>query len=437
MEDLVQPVSLVRVAERLRSGDTEPLAEAERTLRRIAEADGTVRAFVPEPDRAGRLRAAARELAARGTAPGDRPALYGVPVGVKDIVHVDGLPTAAGSALPPEELAGPQAAVVDRLVGAGALIAGKTATGEFAVTAPAPTRNPHHPDHTPGGTSSGSAAAVAAGMVPLAVGTQTIGSLIRPAAYCGVVGFKPSHGRIPLDGVLPVAPTFDTVGVAAATVADAALAAEVLCDGFDPAKAPARRPVLGVPEGPYLDFAEPEARAAYDRQLTALAAAGYEIARVPLFEKLEEEAFPLFVINLYELSRAHADWFGRFGELYDERTAQAIVQGQGASEEDHRACLEQREDFRGAIAEAARAHGVDLWAAPAATGPAPGDLGNPGESVMSLPWSGAGLPCLTLPQARPKGELPLGLQLVGHPGGDEALLAWAAELERPVSGDGA
>ncbi|MFP3987358.1 amidase [Streptomyces sp. E11-3] len=433
MEDLVLPTSLVRVSEGLRSGATDPQAYADQTNERIAQVDDTVRAFVAEPDRADRLSTAAKELSARGTEPDDRPALYGVPVGVKDIVRVDGLPTRAGSKLPPEVLDGPQATVVDRLLKAGALIAGKTATSEFAVTAPGPTRNPHRPEHTPGGTSSGSAAAVAAGMVPLAIGTQTIGSLIRPAAYCGVVGFKPSHGRIPLDGVIPTSPTYDTLGTLTATVADAALAAAALCDDWQPSRAVSGRPVLGIPDGPYLSFAEPEAKAAYDEQVAALRTAGYDIVRVPMFENLEQDAFELFVVNLYELSRAHADWFGRFEELYDERTAEAIRQGQGAQESDYASSLKQRDAFCERLAASTDEHGVDLWITPAATGPAPLGLDSAGDSVMSLPWSGAGLPCLTVPTARPQGALPLGLQCVARHGGDERLLNWALGLEKVLS----
>ncbi|MFE3768396.1 amidase family protein [Streptomyces sp. NPDC059122] len=225
--------SLVQEAAALRSGVDDPLDAVRRTCDRIDAVDPRIQAFVPEPGRRERLSAAARELAAAGPpGPAGRPALYGIPVGIKDIVHVDGLPTRAGSALPPEELAGAQAAVVDRLSAAGALIAGKTVTAEFAVTAPGPTRNPHNPAHSPGGSSSGSAAAVAAGMIPLAIGTQTVGSMIRPAAYCGVVGFKPTYGRIPLDGVIPNASSFDTLGCYATELAGIALAAPVLCDGW-------------------------------------------------------------------------------------------------------------------------------------------------------------------------------------------------------------
>lgn len=436
MEDLVQPVSLTGAADSLRKGAVEPQKYAARTIERIGEVDRTVQSFVAEPGRADRLAHAAREAAQRGTEPADRPPLYGVPVGIKDIIHVEGLPTGAGSALPPEVLAGAQATVVDRLLKAGALIAGKTVTGEFAVTAPGPTRNPHRLEHTPGGTSSGSAAAVAAGLVPLAIGTQTIGSLIRPAAYCGVVGFKPSHGRVPLDGVLPVAPTFDTVGVITAKVADAALAASCLCDDWRPDRAAAGRPVLGIPEGPYMGFAEPEARGAFDEQVAALRTAGYDVVSVPMFENFEEEVFDFFVINLYELSQAHTDWFANYEELYDARTAEAIRQGQGAQASDHANSLARREAFRDRLAASTAEHGVDLWITPAATGPAPLGLESAGDSVMSLPWSGVGLPCLTIPTARPEGALPLGFQCVGRDGDDERLLHWALDLETVLTARG-
>ncbi len=162
---------------------------------RIESEDPQVHAFVAEPGRRARLLAAAAGLAARSAGSERKPPLYGVVAGIKDVIRVDGLPTRAGSRLPAEILAGPQAPAVGRLLAAGALVAGKTVTAEFAVIAPGPTRNPRAPGHTPGGSSSGSAAAVAAGMVPLALGTQTIASVIRPAAFCGVAGFRPTYGR--------------------------------------------------------------------------------------------------------------------------------------------------------------------------------------------------------------------------------------------------
>ena len=221
-------------------------------LARIEDEDVGLRALVPEPDRAARI---ARELAAAPTGP-----LHGVPVGVKDLMHVDGLATTAGSRLPPAELAGPEAAAVSLLRAAGAVVLAKTVTTEFALFAPGPTRNPRNPGHTPGGSSSGSAAVVAAGFCPLALGTQTCGSVIRPAAYCGVVGYKPSYGRISTGGVLLVAESFDTVGLLAADLAWVERAAPVLCSWWRPV-GPLPPPVLARPDGPYLDQATEEARA--------------------------------------------------------------------------------------------------------------------------------------------------------------------------------
>ncbi len=292
---------LAQEAAALRAGTDDPVAAARRTCDRVDAVDRRVRAFVPEPGRRTRLSAAAGVAAAAGAlGPAARPPLHGVPVGVKDIVRVDGLPTRAGSALPPEELGGPQAVVVDRLCAAGALIAGKTVTAEFAVTAPGPTRNPHNPAHTPGGSSSGSAAAVAAGMVPLAIGTQTVGSMIRPAAYCGVTGFKPTYGRIPVDGVIPNAVSFDTLGCYATDVAGVALAASVLLDGWHAPRPEAaeRRPVLGIPTGPYLERAGEEALRAFKEQKELLRAAGYRVREVPVMDDFEQIVAQLFTWNL-------------------------------------------------------------------------------------------------------------------------------------------
>src|SRR5580704_17028032 len=250
------------------------------TCDRIEREDPQVHAFVAEPGRRARLLAAAAGLATRSAGSERKPALYGVVAGIKDVIRVDGLPTRAGSRLPAETLAGPQAHAVDRLLAAGALVAGKTVTAEFAVIAPGPTRNPRAPGHTPGGSSSGSAAAVAAGMVPLALGTQTIASVIRPAAYCGVPGFRPTRGRISPDGVIPFAPSLDVVGCFAADAARLTRAAAVLCDDWRPAANPGR-PVLGIPAGRYLDRASPVALSAFAGHVAVLSAAGYVVREAP------------------------------------------------------------------------------------------------------------------------------------------------------------
>ena len=262
-------------------------------LARIEREDARLQALVAEPDRAGRI---ARALAAAPTGP-----LHGVPVGVKDIMHVDGLATTAGSRLPPAELAGPEAAAVSLLRAAGAVVLAKTVTTEFALFAPGPTRNPRNPGHTPGGSSSGSAAVVAAGFCPLALGTQTCGSVIRPAAYCGVVGYKPSYGRIPTGGVLLVAESFDTVGLLAADLAWVERAAPVLCNWWRPVGVlPA--PVLARPDGPYLGQATEEALVVLD---------GLDATPVPLFADIERINADHHRLMRFELARNHARWYPR------------------------------------------------------------------------------------------------------------------------------
>ncbi|MEV6790559.1 amidase [Streptomyces sp. NPDC051320] len=389
--------------------------------------DRDIQAFVPEPGRAERLAAETAAIAARWPEPADRPPLYGVQVGIKDIIHVDGLPTRAGSALPPDVLAGPQAAVVDRLRAAGAVVAGKTVTAEFAVLAPGPTRNPRNPEHTPGGSSSGSAAAVAAGMIPLAVGTQTVGSMIRPAAYCGVAAFKPTYGRIPVDGVIANAPSFDTLGVFAADVAGLAPAVAALCDIWRPLRPPARLPLLGIPEGPYLRCAEPEALDAFAVHTDRLRAAGYPVLPVPVMADFERIRAQLFTMNRYEVARTHADWFARYGERYRPETARAIAQGRSITELEYVRAQRERVAFRDRLDEAMAS--IDLWITPSATGPAPRGLATTGSSVMCLPWSNAGLPSLTVPAGLAANGLPLGVQCVAAPGRDEELMAWAPGVE--------
>ncbi|MEE4593697.1 amidase [Streptomyces sp. DSM 41524] len=422
--------------------ETSCAVAAARTCDRIEAEDGEIQAFVPEPGRRERLARAARVADERWGDVDGRPPLYGVMVGVKDIVHVEGMPTGAGSDVPAEVLAGAEASLVGRLREAGALVAGKTVTAEFAVTAPGPTRNPHHLGHTPGGSSSGSAAAVAAGMVPLAVGTQTIGSMIRPAAYCGVVGFKPTHGRVPSDGVIPNAPTFDTVGLFAPDVATLAPAAAVLCDGWRPSgegavTAAGRRPVLGVPLGPYLDRADAEARSSFEERAGHLTAAGFTVRRVPFPDDFERVVAEQRVINRYELARSHAVWFPRHGERYREQTVEAIREGRRMSHDAYAAALRARAGFRERLVAAMDRDGIDLWITPAATGPAPYGLESTGNSVMSLPWSYAGAPALALPAGRAANSLPLGVQCVARPGADERLLGWAPDVESVLVGTSA
>ncbi|MGW5359409.1 amidase [Actinopolymorpha pittospori] len=412
-------------------GVGEHLEFVEHLLARIEAVDPDLHAFVAEPDRAGRLRDEVSSLSRRWPVPDSRPGLYGVPVGVKDVFHADGLPTHGGSQLPAEVLTGPQAQAVTRLREAGAVVAGKTVTAEFAFMAPGPTRNPHRLGHTPGGSSSGSAAAVAAGLVPLALGTQTVGSVVRPAAYCGIVGFKPSYGRIPVDGLIANAPTFDTVGVLTSDVAGAVRAAAVLLDDWDGrthAEQGGGRPVLGVPEGPYLGQATPEALAAFAAQVARLEAAGYAVRRVRLLADIDAVNERNTLINLVELARSHEPLFAKYADSYHEVSATAIRQGERIPTADYARALDERAAYASDLVAVMETEHIDAWIAPSATGPAPEGLATTGSPLMNLPWTQARLPVVGVPAGLVAG-LPVGLQCVARPGEDERLLAWAGAIE--------
>lgn len=425
---LLREAPLAVLADGLRSGRIDLLGYLHDLCDRIEAVEPHVQALLPEPDRRQRLLGAAAELAARYPDPATRPPLFGVPVGIKDIFHVTGFPTQAGSALPAAELTGAEGKAVHSLTAAGALILGKTVTTEFAYFEPGPTRNPHHPGHTPGGSSSGSAAAVAAGLAPLALGTQTVGSVIRPAAFCGVVGFKSTYGRIPTSGLLYFAPSADHTGLFTQDVAGMALAATVLCRDWRPAR-PDRRPILGIPAGPYLALASEEAQAAYAAQIERLAAAGYDLVRVPLLPDVAEINDRHRRLIAHEFAQQHARLFALYEPLYRPRTAALLREGETVPLREAAGIRDAGAGLRREVEQTTQAHGIDLWLCPAAVGPAPAGLDSTGDPVMNLPWTHLGLPALTLPAGRAVNGLPLGLQVVGAGMADEKLLAWAGEIE--------
>src|SRR5437868_2767695 len=250
---LISPAPLAATAAALRSGELDLLTYIDEACSRIDATEPLIHALLPEQDRRQRLLTEAEALQKRFPEPASRPPLYGILLGVKDIIRVAGFPTQAGSQLPAELFDGPEAPRVTLLRNAGALLLGKTISAEFAWIEPGPTRNPHNLDHTPGGSSSGSAAAVAAGFCPLALGSQTIGSTIRPASFCGIVGFKPTYGRIPTAGVIPCAPSLDTVGVFTPDAGGIALAAPLLCELWHNRTLDKTPPLLRVPECAFLN----------------------------------------------------------------------------------------------------------------------------------------------------------------------------------------
>jgi Asp-tRNA(Asn)/Glu-tRNA(Gln) amidotransferase A subunit family amidase len=394
---------------------------------RFAEREPTVLACVPEPRRFERLRREADALSRMYPLPEKRPQLYGELVGVKDIFHADGFFTRAGSQLPVRVLQGAEAVTVTALKAAGALIVGKTVTTEFAYFGPGQTRNPHQMWHTPGGSSSGSAAAVAAGLCTLALGTQTIGSITRPAAFCGVVGFKPSYRRISAEGVIPLSPALDHIGVLAPDVAGISKGAAILVQDWHSAEID-RLPVLGVPVGPYLDEVDAVGQAQFSTDIVRLEAAGYTVKHVPIMEDFSHIRERHLDLMAAETAEVHSDWFAEYGSLYHDALVTLIERGHAVSAERKAAAIDGRTALRDGLHLAMDTHGIDLWIAPAATGIAPKGLASTGNPIMSLPWTYAGLPAVNVPCGWHNG-LPLGVQCIGRFNRDETLLKWTRNIE--------
>ena len=418
--------------EDLRSGQlTFPdfLAQVEA---RFWEREPSVLAFLPEEDRFARLHEDAETLVLSYPDLIKRPTLFGALVGVKDIFHVEGFTTQAGSQLPPELLQGKEAKSVTRLKEAGALMLGKTVTTEFAYFFPGPARNPHNPEYTPGGSSSGSAAAVAAGLCHLALGTQTIGSIIRPAAFCGVVGFKPTYDRISREGVIPLSPSLDHIGFFTADIDTARRVASVLIDSWKQER-PERKPTLGVPDGPYLASASDQALAWFNTICDSLAQAGYELRRVTIMSDFQEIRSRHDVIMSAEAAQVHANWFDKYADLYSAKFTELIKRGQSITDSQLQDAFAARDAFRDLITQTMVENSIDLWISPPTIGPAPKGLESTGDPVMNLPWTQIGFPALNLPSGKTEDGLPMGFQLVGKWNTDEALLWWAEELEKIVS----
>ena len=418
------------LVEELRSGQLllpDFLAQVEA---RFIQHEPSIHAFLPEEKRFDRLHHEAEALILSYPDLIKRPLLFGALIGVKDIFHVEGFITRAGSRLPAEVLQGKEAHSVSSLLDAGALFFGKTVTTEFAYFSPGPTRNPHNAEHTPGGSSSGSAAAVAAGFCHLALGTQTIGSIIRPASFCGVVGVKPTYDRISREGVIPLSPSLDHVGVFVPDVQSAINAARVLYMDWDEPTQPLRKPRLGIPDGPYLQPVSQASLAHFENVYGLLEEAGYELQRIPVMSDFEEIRARHDVIMSEETAQVHADWFSEYADLYSTKFTELMHRGRAISHNQLQSALEARDNFRADMRRTFLDHNIDVWIAPSTIGPAPRGLDSTGDPVMNLPWTQAGLPAINLPAGKSENGLPLGLQAIGNWYKDESLLFWSIDLEK-------
>jgi len=425
------PEDLKATVQALSDGSLTARAYCESCLARIRASEGRLRAWVALDDERALTLAADRD--AERTQGGHTGALHGVPVGVKDVYDTDDLPTEMGSPAFVGNQPGKNAELVERILAAGGYALGKTATTEFAYMHPAETRNPWNGRHTPGGSSSGSAAAVAAGHVPVAVGTQTNGSVIRPAAFCGVVGFKPSLDSLPIQGALPFAESLDQVGVFARAVADAAYFAASLADSgrFAPGIEGLSRPpkIAVLPRFPW-NAAEPGAARHLQASLKRLADAGTELKTVALPDDFDEAHRVHRTIMLYEGAREHATRQATYRRVMSAVLNAAIDEGLAMSHDEYRGALVKR----AALAELALDlfEDCDALASLPAPGAAPERLDVTGDPSFCTLWTLLGFPALTLPTGLSDGGLPYGMQLAGPAGGDDRLLRVASWCEAVI-----
>jgi Asp-tRNA(Asn)/Glu-tRNA(Gln) amidotransferase A subunit family amidase len=417
-------MTATEAARRIHAGDLDPEELMEACLARIAAREPVVQAFVHlEPTQARHQAAAAP--------PGP---LHGLPVAVKDVIDTAGMPSQYGSPIWEGHRPFADAACVAWTRAAGGVVTGKTFTTEFATRSPAPTANPHNPARTPGGSSSGSAAAVADFMVPLAFGTQTAGSIIRPAAFCGVVGYKPSWGMIPRLGMKVMSPCLDTIGVLARSVADCALFAGSVArrDLGDPDRKPGRAPRIGLCRTPLWDKALPETVTLVERVGAAVARAGAAVLDCtlpPAFGELEEA----HVLVMQAESARNMGWeLLTAPERLTPDLRERLEWGASRTAVELDAALSTFARLQAAFPEVME--GLDILLTPSAPGEAPEGLGWTGDPVFNAWWTALHVPCVTVPAGRGPNGMPLGIQVVGLRGNDRAALAWAQWVAAAVAG---
>ena len=424
----VNQLTAVQASQAMAEGRLTSEALVAACLERITAREEDVRAWAfIDPVQALAQARAADVARARG---GARSPLHGMPIGIKDVIDTYDMPTQYGSPIYAGHRPAADAACVSLIRELGGVILGKTVSTEFATRHPNKTRNPHSPLHTPGGSSSGSGASVADFMVPLALGTQTSSSIIRPAAYCGVVGYKPTFGLINRAGLKFLSESLDTLGVVSRTVADAALLTESLTGLALDAAPSSSAPRIGVCRTPWWDKADAATQALIDSSAARFATAGAKVSLVtldPAFDRMNEIQI---AFSSYEFFRALTHERTRHAELISPSLTGRLAAGGKVT----RAAYEAAQaDTRQCMALMARHFDTcDIMLAPSTPGEAPGIEGT-GEPTFGLMWTQLGLPCITVPAGKGPGGLPLGVQLIAAAGNDAGLMRAAAWVERVVA----
>jgi Asp-tRNA(Asn)/Glu-tRNA(Gln) amidotransferase A subunit family amidase len=441
------PAQLLAVdaARRIKEGllTSEELVES--CLERIRAVDEKVQAWAFLDEEHARVQArAADELRRSGKGAGP---LCGIPVGIKDIFDTSDMPTENGTVLHKGRTPRKDAAVVSALRAAGAVILGKTVTTECAYFRPGKTRNPHNPEHTPGGSSSGSAAAVACGMVPLALGSQTNGSVIRPAAFCGTYGFKPTHGLIPRTGILALSRTLDQVGFFSRNLDDLALLAETLIgyDEGDPDTHPRARvpfqaiaseeppvePMFAFIKTPHWERADADAKEAFDELRQVL---GERVEEVALFPSADDAwNWHQTIMEAEMAANLEREW-ERGRKKLSEKLRSLLERGREVRAVDYQRALRMIAPLNATFDELFMQR-YDAILTPAAPGTAPKGLKSTGDPAFCTLWTLCGMPAISLPLLRGSNGMPLGVQLVGRRNFDARLLRTARWLAGKVSAE--
>ena len=435
-------LTLSEASASIHSNTVSPTELLESLLQRIEQLERKLEAWVTlDVERAKATAEKYSKEAAEGRL---RGTLHGIPIGIKDIFYTAGLKTTAGSKILADFIPSYDATSVAKLKEAGAIILGKTKTTQFAYSDPASTRNPWNIEHTPGGSSSGSAAAVSSGMCPAALGSQTGGSTIRPAAYCGIVGFKPTYGRISRHGVLPLSWSLDHVGILTRTVEDAAVLLEVLAghDSLDascstlPVSSYRRTmvtlspPRLGILRGYFYENANDEVKANFEKVVEKLGNSGAEVAEARLPKSFSTVHAAHKILMATEAAAYHNEIFQKRMNDYRPKLRGLIATGLLVSASTYLKAERIRVQFTYDIASGLKE--FDCFLMPSTATPAPKGLESTGDMAFNAPWSFCGFPSITVPSGLTKDQLPLGIQLVGRAFDEETLLRAAYWCEKTL-----
>ena len=445
-------LTAAQAAQQIRERQLSPVDLMESIFRRIDSLEPRLNAWV-YLDRESVLSDAGQKQAEldAGSATG---LLHGVPIGLKDIYYTAGIPTTACSKVYADFVPTYDATSVVLLKQAGAVVLGKTVTTEFACMDPSPTLNPWNPAHTPGGSSSGSAVAVATGMCPVAMGSQTVGSVLRPASYNGVVGFKPTYGRVSRHGVIPVSWSLDHVGWMARTVEDAAILLQIMA-GPDPEDPVAshrevpdylagletpQKPRIGLLRGFFHDNADEETRLHVNDVVERLSRAGATVEELPLPDSINTAMEDQRTIMAVEGASFHQPMYQRQAQDYQPLLREMLRRGLETDAVTYSRALERRQRF--IIEMEMLAEKADVLLTPSTPTPALADLTNTGNTIFQGPWTSCGLPAITVPSGLAASGLPFGIQLIDSPFQETRLLAAASwcesvldvHLSPPISG---